>query len=174
LTPFPTRLRGEFYFAGSSGCQSFISTRAQRDRFRTSLAIPPDTRIWLSAFQGQSRHSGHSNPRHTKSTDDPAPLNDLDFYSHTLVMGHLVFQVLSSRFNNILNRGRRVQLPEQTQYWTPASQQIWPIETETISWPTKYLGPATIDSFVDRWFGRIPITLVTGPHPLTHFRPQIH
>jgi hypothetical protein len=140
-----------------------ISTRAQRERFRTSLVLPANVRIWISSFQGQSRHSGRSNPRYAKSTNDPPPLNDLDVFTHTYVIGHLVFQVLSSRFNSILNRGRWVELPEQDHYWDPASQQIWPIQQDTITWPTKYLGPDTIDQFVDRWFGRIPVTLITGP-----------
>ena len=135
-----------------------ISTRAQRERFRTSLAIPANVRIWISSFQGQSRYSGRSNPRYAKSTNDPPPLNDLNAFTHTYVIGHLVFQVLSSRFNSILNRGRWVQLPEQDdRTWNPASQQIWPSPTSTITWPTKYLGPNTIEPFVDRWFGRIPL-----------------
>lgn len=29
-----------------------VSTRAQRERFRTSLAIPTDIRIWISSFSG--------------------------------------------------------------------------------------------------------------------------
>ena len=143
-----------------------ISTRAQRERFRTSLAIPPDIRIWISSFQGHVRYSGRSNPRYAKSITDPVPLNDLDVFTHTYVIGHLVFQVLSSRFNSILHRGLRVGLPKQTPYWTEASQQIWPIEVDIITWPAKYLGPHTIESFVDRWFGPTPITLITGPRIL--------
>jgi hypothetical protein len=143
-----------------------ISTRAQRERFRTSLAIPANVRIWVSSFQGQSPYSGRSNPRYAKSTIDPPPLNDLDVFTHTYVIGHLVFQVLSSRFNSILNRGRWVELSEQDHYWNPASQQIWPIQRDAISWPIKYLGPRTIETFVDRWFGRIPLTLKTGPQAL--------
>ena len=90
----------------------------------------------------------------------------LDVFTHTYVIGHLVFQVLSSRLNSILHRGLWVELPKQTPYWTEASQQIWPIEVETITWPAKYLGPHTIESFVDRWFGPTPITLITGPRIL--------
>ena len=37
-----------------------ISTRFQRERFRTSLVIPPDMRIWISSFQGHARYSGRS------------------------------------------------------------------------------------------------------------------
>ena len=143
-----------------------ISTRAQRERFRTSLAIPRDIRIWISSFQGQARYSGRSNPRYAKSTSDPAPLNDLDVFAHTYVIGRLVFQVLAYRFNSILNRGLRIELPKQAGVWDQASQQIWPIEAGTINWPAKYLGPGTIELFVDRWFGQIPITLIRAPHVL--------
>jgi hypothetical protein len=143
-----------------------ISARAQRERFRTSLAIPPDIRIWMSSFQGYARYSGRSNPRYAKSTNDPAPLNDLDIFTHTYVIGHLVFQVLAYRFNSILNRGLRIELPKQAGVWDQASQQIWPIEAGTITWPAKYLGPRTIELFVDRWFGQIPITLIRAPHVL--------
>lgn len=142
-----------------------ISTRAQRERFRASLAIPPDICIWISSFQGHARYSGRSNPRYAKSTDDPAPLNDLDIFTHTYVMGHLVFQVLAYRFNSILNRGLRIELPKQVSVWEQASQQIWPIKTN-INWPAKYLGSQTIELFVDRWFGQMPITLIRGPHVL--------
>lgn len=143
-----------------------ISTRAQRERFRASLAIPPDIRIWISSFQGHARYSGRSNPRYAKSTNDPAPLNDLDIFTHTYVIGHLVFQVLAYRFNTILNRGLRIELPKQADVWDQASQQIWPLEAGTITWPAKYLGPRTIELFVDRWFGQIPITLIRVPHVL--------
>lgn len=128
--------------------------------------MPPDIRIWISSFQGHARYSGRSNPRYAKSITDPAPLNDLDVFTQTYVIGHLVFKVLSSRFNSIFHRGLRVELPKQTPYWTEASQQIWPIEVDTITWPAKYLGPRTIESFVDRWFGPTPITLITGPRIL--------
>jgi hypothetical protein len=143
-----------------------ISTRFQREQFRTSLVIPADIRIWISSFQGHARYSGRSNPRYAKSTNDRAPLNDLDIFTHTYVIGHLVFQVLAYRFNSILNRGLRIELPKQAEVWVPASQQIWPIEAGTIAWPTKYLGPRTTDLFVDRWFGEIPITLICAPHIL--------
>ena len=96
-----------------------ISTRFQRERFRTSLVIPPDMRIWISSFQGHARYSGRSNPRYAKSTNDPAPLNDLDIFTHTYVIGHLVFQVLADRFNSILNRGLRIELPKQAEVWAP-------------------------------------------------------
>jgi hypothetical protein len=139
-----------------------ISTFAQRERFRTSLAVPPDIRIWLSSFRGHARYSGRSNPRYAKSTTDPAPLDDLNIYTHTYVVGHLVFQVLAYRFNNLFNRGIKVALPKQTEYWKEACQQIWPIETDTITWPLKYLGPQTIEMFADRWFGQLHVTLESG------------
>jgi hypothetical protein len=139
-----------------------ISTRAQRERFGTSLALPSDIRIWVSSFQGHARYSGRSNPRYAKSTNDPAPLDDIDIFTHTYVVGHLVFQVLAYRFNSILNRGLRIELPKQTEVWNQACQQIWPTEASTIIWPAKYLGPRTIEAFVDRWFGQIPITLISG------------
>ena len=71
--------------------QEPISTRAQRERFRTSLALPPDIRVWVSLFQGHARYSGRSNPRYAKSTTDSAPLDDLDIFTHTYVIGQLVF-----------------------------------------------------------------------------------
>ncbi len=143
-----------------------ISTRAQRERFRTSLELPPDIRIWVSSFQGHARYSGRSNPRYARTTADPPPFNDLDIYTHTYVVGHLVFQVLAYRFNSIFNRALKIELPKQAEVWSQACQQIWPIETETINWPAKYLGPRAIELFVDRWFGKIPVVLVRPPRVL--------
>jgi len=136
-----------------------ISTWAQRERFRLTLAVPPEVRIWISSFQGRARYSGRSNPRYARSDTDPAPLNDLDIYTHTYVVGHLVFQVLACRFRDLFNRGVRVELPKQSAFWEPACQQIWPIETEIITWPLQYLGSDTIEHFVERWFGKIQVTL---------------
>jgi len=143
--------------------QEPISTRAQRERFRISLELPSDICIWVSSFQGHARYSGRSNPRYAKSTTGPAPLDDLDIYTHTYVVGQLVFQVLAYRFNSIFNRALKIELPKQAEVWSQACQQIWPLETETITWPAKYLGRRTVEPFVDRWFGKIPVTLVRGP-----------
>jgi hypothetical protein len=35
-----------------------------------------------------------------------------------------------------------------------------------MTWPAKYLGPHTVESFADRWFGPTPITLITSPRIL--------
>lgn len=144
-----------------------IFTRAERERFRQSLIVPPDLRIWISSFRGRSRFSGLSDPRYAKSTTDPAPLNDLDIFSHTYVAGHLALQLMAYRWNSIANRGRQIELPEQPKNWGQACQQIWPLPLDAITWPLKYIGQNTIDAFVNRWFGRIQVVLVNGPRVLS-------
>jgi|HubBroStandDraft_6_1064221.scaffolds.fasta_scaffold00052_50 hypothetical protein len=132
-----------------------IFTRAERERFRYALIVPPDVRIWISAFQGRARFSGLSNLRYARSTNDPPPLNDLDVYSYTYAAGHLVLQLLAYRWNSVANRGMRVEFPEQPAYWAKACQRIWPTPNDPITWPLKYIGQNMIDAFVDRWFGQI-------------------
>ena len=63
-----------------------------------------------------------------------------DIFTHTYVIGHVVYQDLAYRFNSILNRGLRIELPKQTGVWDQASRQIWPIEAGRITWPAEYLG----------------------------------
>jgi hypothetical protein len=136
-------------------------TQSERQQFRLSLAVPQHVHIWIAAFQGRSRFSGKFDSRYIRSTDSP-PLDDLDFFSHTYVAGHLALQTLSCRWRSLRNRGRGVRLPEQNEYWDPACQRIWPPDPKTISWPSpKYLGEQTIEPFKDRWMGKIEIEITT-------------
>jgi hypothetical protein len=139
-------------------------TIAERERFRLSLMVPERVRVWITAFQGRSRFSGKFHSRYIRSINEPPPLNNLEFFAFTYVAGHLGFQVFSGRWKSLSNRGRRIGLPEQADYWNPACERIWPYDGRGIEWPKKYLGEQTIQAFVDRWEGKLNVTLTSIPY----------
>jgi len=62
-------------------------TRAVRERFRTSLVLPPLLKCWFFAFQGESFMSTHNNL--SIIGGGPGPLFGMEFCSFTYVVGKL-------------------------------------------------------------------------------------
>jgi hypothetical protein len=132
-------------------------TRAARERFRTSLAIPPWVKVWFGAFQGASRMSTKNNLS-IISTDTPGPLNGVEFCSFTYVLGKLVLQLLAPRWKRISHRGRELLSLSPHVYWDAAAILFWPHDGKLPSWPpTKYLGEDTIQEFIERF--NMPVNL---------------
>jgi len=63
-------------------------TRAARERFGTSLALPPLIKAWFAAYEGESRMSTKSNFA-VFGRSAPGPLHGIEFGSFTYVVGKL-------------------------------------------------------------------------------------
>jgi hypothetical protein len=129
---------------------------AARERFRASLAVPANVQIWIAAFRGKHRHSG----RFVSGLliPDPGPLSGVEFFTFTYVVGHLVLQLVASRWKDVRFRGRIPLMLKPNVYWEPAALRIAPYDGFPISWPPpKYLGDNVIDTFVYRF--NVPINV---------------
>ncbi len=81
-------------------------SRAARERFRTSLTIPSEVQMWIAAFQGAYRYSGKFTTS-LLAPSEPGPLEGIEFYSHTYVIGHLVLQTLAPGWKRVHDRAPR-------------------------------------------------------------------
>lgn len=133
-------------------------TRASRERLRSEFAIPDRVKMWIAAFQGPARYAFHSN-FHIVSTTTPGPLDGMEFFTYTYIVGNLALQLLAPRWKDILHRGRPLVNLVPNVYWNPATIQFWPFPTTT-SWPPeKYLGDSVIEQFINRFQAPINIPI---------------
>jgi len=133
-------------------------SRAARERFRTSLTIPSEVQMWIAAFQGAYRYSGKFTTS-LLAPSEPGPLEGIEFYSHTYVIGHLVLQTLAPGWKRVHDRVRPLPTLEPGTDWLPAAIQFLPENGSALEWPPpKYLGDSTIQRFMDR-FNRINVSV---------------
>jgi len=127
-------------------------TRAAREKLRTSLIVPPMTKMWLSAFQGAARLSTKSNLYMVSQTEPGGPLSGMQFLGFTYVVGHLTLQLLAPRWKHIHDRGKPLLSLNPNAYWEPAATLYWPHAGSSVSWPpSKYLSDDTIQGFIERF-----------------------
>lgn len=132
-------------------------TRAVRERFRHTLAVPGDIQMWLAAYQGAHRFGGKFNTAFF-APNEPSPVTGIEFYSFTYVVGHLVFQTLAARWTQVGRRTMPAPFLKPNRYWDPAVIRFWPDVPAPVSLPpSKYLGDDTIDNFIARF--SVPINL---------------
>jgi len=133
-------------------------TRAARERFRTSLAIPTLTKMWFAAFQGESRMSTRSN-FNIVSANAPGPLYGIEFGSFSYVVGKLAFQLLAPRWKRIDQRARPLVSLTPNAFWESAVTLFWPHRGDLLFWPpSKKLGDDMIQEFIER-FARHPVNI---------------
>jgi hypothetical protein len=127
-------------------------TRAVREKFRASLAIPAEVQMWIAAYQGDSRYSGRCTTAILTPTS-PGPIDGIEFYIFTYVVGRLVVQTHASRWTRIDQRARL--LPDVTPGgdWSAAAVRFWPDNGIPVNWPPpKYLGDK--DNIIERFINR--------------------
>jgi hypothetical protein len=126
-------------------------TRAARDSFRTSLAVPPVTKMWFAAYQARARMSTR-NSLAIFSTDAPGPLYGLQFCSFSYVVGKLALQLLAPRWKHVSHRGRHLLSLSPNVYWDQAAILFWPHNGGFLLWPpAKYIGDDIIQEFIERF-----------------------
>lgn len=171
--PFMLDLRDAALFAAFSFMKAVITnhalpdepffTRAARERFRASLAIPPWTQCWLAAYQGESRFSTKNSMSIFGQNNPDSPIFGMEFCSHSYVVGKLVLQVLVPRWKRIYDRGRGLLMIRPAAIWNPATIRFWPSDGISISWPPpKYLGNDAIQLFIKRFGNDINIAIPRG------------
>jgi len=137
-------------------------TRAQRERFRKSLAVPEfGVRMWIGAFQGKALHGGRFVPA-TLSTDEPQ-LRGIEYFTFTYLVGHLVLQLLAGRFKDVRQRRHRpLPMLRPDPFWDEGCIQFWPpTNVSGITWPpAKYFDDSGLQDFIDRF--KLPINLPKG------------
>jgi hypothetical protein len=132
-------------------------TRAARETFKLSLAIPPYSQIWLSAFQGEALYGGRCIMRQIESTEQ-GPLYGVQWLAFTYMVGHLVLQLLAPRWKQIRHRGRVLPILSPDPFWDQATIRILPSGDVPITWPPPgYLGEEMVFPFAERFKARIRI-----------------
>jgi hypothetical protein len=132
-------------------------TRGARERFRTSLAVPPALKGWFAAFQGESRMSTRNNLS-IVSTSEPGPLYGIEFCSFTYLVGHLALQLLAPRWKRVGHRGRPLLSLIPHSHWEQATVHFWPHSGGFLSWPPeKYFADDSIQGFIHRF--NEPVTM---------------
>jgi len=137
-------------------------TRGAREAFRTSLIIPPLTKMWFAAYQGKARMSTRSNFS-IASTDAPGPLHGMEFGSFSYVIGKLALQLLTPRWKDIHHRGRPLVSLTPNVYWERATTLFWPHSGGLVSWPpSKYLADDTLQTFIERFNSPVNVPILSG------------
>jgi hypothetical protein len=135
-------------------------TRAARETFRSSLIVPPFTKMWFAAYQGEARMSTRSNFG-IASTDAPGPLQGIEFGSFSYVVGKLALQLLTPRWKNIHHRGKPLVSLTPNKYWEQATTLFWPHSGGFVSWPpSKYLGDDMLQTFIERFNSPVNVPLL--------------
>jgi len=168
--PFTLELRDAALLAAFSFMKAVVTnhaipddpffTRAARERFRTSLAIPPWVQCWLAAYQGESRFSTKNSMSIFGQNDPDSPICGMEFCSHSYVVGSLVLQLLAPRWKRIHDRGRGLLMVDPAAIWSAAAIRFWPNDGTALSWPPpKYLGNDAIDLFIKRFGNPINVPI---------------
>lgn len=126
---------------------------AARQRFKSTLEIPPNVQMWLAAFGGTYKSGtfiGHvSGPAATRNY---GPWNEFEFYAFTYSVGGLVAQLLAPRWAPIDKRGLPVPILRPNEAWNKVGVQFWPSDGSSVGWPPpQYLDDDSIDAFTNRW-----------------------
>ena len=125
-----------------------------REQFRRTLAIPPNVRMWIAAYQGEHRFGGRFHNA-ILTPNEPSVLDGIEYYAFTYVVGHLVLQTHAVRWRD--GRSAFAPVPKPDPYWDPAVSQFWPY-SEPVSWPPKkYIGDDTLEALMNRF--SLPISV---------------
>ena len=125
-------------------------TRAARETFRTSQAIPPGIKGWFAAFEGISRMNTKNNILIVSS--DEGILRGKEFLSYSYVVGKLVIQLVAPRWKNVTDRGKPLVSLSPAAWWNDSVTRFWPGDGNLVLWPpSKHFADDTIQIFIDRF-----------------------
>ncbi|HEX9629350.1 MAG TPA: hypothetical protein VF961_04975, partial [Pyrinomonadaceae bacterium] len=114
------------------------------------ISVPQNTMFFIARYRGDKDIVTREMrlPLNLGRPEPNAPVVEIEGYTATFAIKHLVLQVFSVR--------RPEQFADEViRFFVPAFEgacfQIWPIET-AIQWPTKFfLDNAAFDLFTERW-----------------------
>jgi hypothetical protein len=135
-------------------------TRASRERFRTSLTLPPVTKVWFAAYQGESRMGTRNNLSIVSTSTQGTPIYGIEFCSFSYVVGKLVLQLLAPRWKHISHRGMPLLSLNPHAYWEQAATLFWPHNGGSLQWPpAKHFADDTIQTFIERFHMPVKLTI---------------
>jgi hypothetical protein len=131
------------------GADPFFA-RAVRERFGTSLVLPPLTQAWIAAFQAESFMSTYN--RLSVVSPSGGPLFGTQFCSFTYIVGKLTLQLLAPGWKNIRDRGKPLPCLDPSARWNEAQVLFWPHTGTSLSWPPpKHIGHDMIEAYITRF-----------------------
>lgn len=135
-------------------------TRANRERFGTSLRIPLGVDMWFAGLKTMTTNGVYFGyVLGPNVSGDDKLWHDLEVYVFTFAIGYLALQLRATRYATLWNRGRRFPLPLlQTELWDRFSVQFWPDPGSPVRWPpVDYLTEPSMARFVHRWSGPVKL-----------------
>ena len=106
--------------------------RAECEALKDRSRIPLGTMIWLGRYIGRSLHSGAAHFT-AHSNDSPVVA---DCCTTTIVIGHLVVQVLNLRVRAEY-KDKTVRIEPNLGRWNESLVPVWPITSTLASWPPR-------------------------------------
>jgi hypothetical protein len=103
--------------------------KTECEKFKIEKDIPIGTMVWTGRYFGRSLH--------LSSADFTASINAsavADCVTTTILIGHLVFEVLTVR-KRVPFGDRTIHMEPNLGRWNELLTPIWPITSDTISWP---------------------------------------
>lgn len=139
--------------------EGFVS-RADREHFRESLTVPRNIQMWTATLIAPVTTAVFVGYVISPQLAIRKTLwDDLEIYVFTFAAGHLVFQVVATRYGGILNRGKKLPIPKQKPFWNNSSLQFFPATPNALVWPpAEHLNDQSLHTFIRRWQG--PIRLI--------------
>lgn len=129
---------------------SWFFTNLERKAMRESLQLPPVSSVWIAKCV---EHAGV----YCKASDlggfAEVSKDQVKTYVTTMSFGPLAIQVISSKVPSSISSGTDVMANVRLGPWSQVTLQIWPIQSEQITWPAS-MGLSSefgLETFSERW-----------------------
>jgi hypothetical protein len=104
--------------------------KTECEQFKNNKIIPIGTMIWTGRYFGRSLHA--SGGYFTANLNKSLPVADCA--TTTILVGHLIFEVLTVRKRSPYSE-RTIRMEPNLGRWNELLTPIWPITSNTVSWP---------------------------------------
>lgn len=130
-------------------------TRAVRERFRMTRAIPAQVQMWFGSLPTvRAKFLFFGYVLGPQVPNDNSSRSDLELYVFTWVAGHLIFQVAAPRYASLANRGKSLGVVTPRPFWDHLTPRFWP--RSGAAWPPgQQLNNELLQQFLHRWEGVI-------------------
>jgi hypothetical protein len=129
--------------------------KSEREKLRANYAIPERTKVWI----GRASKSSLAAIGTDIWIDMPPTPKVANGSVTTIVVGHLVIQVLSIHVlpDHVLSDAAITVVQPKPGQWDQSLLAVWPIGSRRVTWPPKLSfdtvkrGPLSIVELLDRW-----------------------
>ena len=143
-------VKSAMVFEALRGQPSWFYADEDRQSLRSTLAIPPRTRVWLAkclALPGiYCNATDHTDSAH------PTP-DETRVYVTTLAFGTVALQAFTAKVPASIPESVRIEVNVHPGPWEQGTLSPWPISTESLAWPSQLdlVGELGIKAFHTRW-----------------------